>query len=151
QYRAFLRDRSAVHFNETLLSTVLAGAAGENAPRVRESRTAALRAPERYGVTLDTHGVPAIEHLALRKEQKAGIISGCYQLLIAAAEAHANTLPGEDRVQQANAALRLLDRAAELGISSRAFHLHRERFLRQSGRADEADEARDQAEQQLPK
>jgi tetratricopeptide (TPR) repeat protein/predicted Ser/Thr protein kinase len=135
RYRDFLKDRRIVHQNEGLVAL---GESEDNAAHVREARAAALRALALYGVTLDSHGAPQVTHLALSDRQKSEIVSGCYELLLLGAEAHAVALPGEDGRTQAEMALRLLERSAEFGSASRAFHIEKARFLTQAGRAAEA-------------
>jgi tetratricopeptide (TPR) repeat protein len=145
QYREFLKDRRTVHQNEALVAL---DQGQDNAARVRETRAAALRATALYDVTLQSHGRPSLDHLALPDRQKADIIPACYEVLLAGAEAQGFALPGEDVAAQAQEALRWLDRAAELGIASRAFHLERARFLAQAGRNNEAAREEQQAKVQ---
>src|SRR5262249_13852307 len=58
--------------------------------------------------------------------ERADITTGCYELLLILARAVAQPLEGEDQARQAGAALRLLDRAAQLRRRpTRAWHLCR--------------------------
>src|SRR5262249_7426699 len=69
--------------------------------------------------------------------EQAVILARCYELFLIWADAVAQPLTGEDRVVQADRALRILDRAVQLRAPTRAptraYHLRRANYLAQKG------------------
>jgi tetratricopeptide (TPR) repeat protein/tRNA A-37 threonylcarbamoyl transferase component Bud32 len=109
---------------------------------LEETRQAALEALALFGATPDREGAPAVESPHYQQQEKAEIVAGCYELLLALGEATVQPLPGEsaaDERGRAEQAIRILDRAAGLGLSTRAYHLRRAQYLARAG-DDEAAE-----------
>lgn len=81
-------------------------------------------------------------------EQGKEIRESCYELLLLLAEAVGFDMPNqqpEERHRHHTEALRILDRAANLGVTTQAFHLYRARYLAALGRDGEARQERQQA------
>jgi tetratricopeptide (TPR) repeat protein/tRNA A-37 threonylcarbamoyl transferase component Bud32 len=73
----------------------------------------------------DAWTLPALPE-SLAPSERSEIAVGCYELLLALADAVAQPLPGEDARQQAERGLRILDQAALLRPeSTRAYHMQR--------------------------
>ncbi len=74
----------------------------------------------------DLTRAPAALPATLTTQEQADIIEGCYEMFLVRADAVAEPLPGEDRRQQAEHALRLLDQAGAFHPSpTQAYHLRR--------------------------
>jgi tetratricopeptide (TPR) repeat protein len=82
--------------------------------------------------------------------EQADLVARCYELLLIWAEAEAQPLASEDRQVQADRALRILDRAAQLRAPTRAYHLRRASYLAQKGDAQRAQQERARAEALRP-
>ncbi|MGE3805810.1 MAG: tetratricopeptide repeat protein, partial [Gemmataceae bacterium] len=95
---------------------------------VREEAPQALAC---YGVTLATRGRPDTDNPYLTEAERDSIVPGCYELLLAWAHATAHPVrdKGEDDFVQARKALEILDRAAQLGLDTRAYHMRRRTYL----------------------
>jgi serine/threonine-protein kinase len=77
---------------------------------------------------------------------KAETAADCYTLLLVLASVRGQQpLPGEGGKQRYQDALRILDRARQLGFQTRAYYLRRAHFLEQLGRQEEARNDRDRA------
>jgi tetratricopeptide (TPR) repeat protein len=124
QWRDFRTLCNKVLFQETLSIGL-----GQEA-NVQEARDAARLALARYHVTLDSCEAPECGPF-LKAEQRKELVPACFELLLSWAEATARPLPGtaEQPQAQARQALRILDRAAALGLQTRALHLRRARYL----------------------
>jgi eukaryotic-like serine/threonine-protein kinase len=128
----FLKKRDAALFDAALLDTSQLITGQDPSANVQATRTAARQALELFAAraggpapdladwTLDTG--PAEWFSA---PERADIAAGCYGLLLILARMVAQPLEGEDSFRQAGAALRLLDRAAQLRPPTRALHLCR--------------------------
>ncbi|MGE3805480.1 MAG: protein kinase [Gemmataceae bacterium] len=105
-----------------------------------------------YGVTLDSDTPPNVSSPYLTDKQRASILPGCYELLLAWAHATAYPLAGTDEepLTQADKALLILDRAAKLGLDTKAYHLRRGSYLRVLGKEKEARAELDIANKMLP-
>ncbi len=90
--------------------------------------------------------LPASYSAAEREE----VASGCYLMLMVLAEAVARPLPGEDPRHQAATALRILERAATLRPSTRAYRIRRAACLERAGDAEAARRERAEAERLEP-
>src|SRR5262249_43043486 len=65
---------------------------------------------------------------------KSEIAADCYVLLLVLASIRAQQpLPGDGDKERYQEALRILDRARQLGLQTRAYHLRRAQFLEQLG------------------
>jgi tetratricopeptide (TPR) repeat protein len=89
-----------------------------------------------------------VDSLDVGAEEKARVVAGCYELLLVLAEARAQSLPGQgfdEQRDRASAAVRSLDRAARLGLVTRAWHLRRAHYLARAGDAPAAQRERERA------
>jgi len=147
--------------NEALFqATLFTGS--DLASALQETRTAALGALALFGVTLESPPAPSSAESArgldvdspyYSQQQKAEIVAGCYELLVVLADAVAQPLPGRlpaDKGRQAEEALRILDRAARLGITTQAYHRRRARYLAQAGQSQAAEQASRRADSLRP-
>jgi tetratricopeptide (TPR) repeat protein len=131
-YGTFLRLRDQAVFHATL-------SVGEGvATNLQAARTRAGEALAVFGVVVDPPAGPVLPS-ALTDAEKREVGEDCYWLLLVLAEVHVTA--GSGQKDAAQEALHLLDRAAELGIESRAYHQRRARYLRLLG-----DDARAQAD-----
>jgi tetratricopeptide (TPR) repeat protein len=83
------------------------------------------------------------------EQEKSEIRAGCYELLLVLADTVAQPLPDQSPDEQrryGKQALRILDRASQLGFSTRAYHLRRAQYLAQSGDGAAARQERGRAE-----
>jgi tetratricopeptide (TPR) repeat protein len=131
----FQRLRNEALFHATLFTgTDLASA-------LADTRSAALEALTLFGATPDSTGTPAVQSPFYEAATRAEIVAGCYELLVVLAEAVAQPLPGQAAAGQrrgAEEALRILDRAAALGVTTQAYHRRRAHYLAQAGREEAA-------------
>jgi tetratricopeptide (TPR) repeat protein/tRNA A-37 threonylcarbamoyl transferase component Bud32 len=82
-------------------------------------------------------------------EEKTEITNGCYALLLMLAEIDSRRLPRqsvEEHHEQLRTALKLLDRADQLGVRTRAIHLRRVRYLTALGDGAGAARERERAD-----
>jgi tetratricopeptide (TPR) repeat protein len=132
----FHRLRNDALFQATLF------AGSDLATALNETRAAALEALALFGATPEATAAPAVNSPYYTGAQKADIVSGCYELLMVLAEAVARALPGEpasEARRRAVEALRVLDRAAGLGVTTQAYHRCRAHLLAKAGRTEEAE------------
>ncbi|HJT76046.1 MAG TPA: tetratricopeptide repeat protein, partial [Gemmataceae bacterium] len=131
----FRLRRSEALFHATLFTL------DDLASAVRETRAAALEALALFGVTPDSPAGPDLDSPFYSEQQKAEVRTGCYELLLVLADAVASG--GQDQPgaratgTQAKEAVRILDRAADLGVTIQAYHRRRANYLAQAGQ-DEA-------------
>jgi tetratricopeptide (TPR) repeat protein len=140
-YQRFVRDRDEALFHATL-------AGGDSFQANRRTARATARAALQV-VGLSPQGKAALTlGPAFTEQEKAEIATGSCALLLVLAEIEARPLPGEPAAQQRRLerALALLDRAAGLGVRTRAIHLRRVRYLSQLGDRAGADRERRQEE-----
>jgi tetratricopeptide (TPR) repeat protein len=122
---------------------------GDLVSSLDETRKAARDALALFDAAPDSERTLTVESPHFEEQEKADIRTGCYELLLVLAEAVAQPLPGQaprDQQHQGTEALRILDRAAELGLCTRAYHLRRAQYLAQSGEAAAAQQERQRAE-----
>ncbi|MGE3808530.1 MAG: protein kinase, partial [Gemmataceae bacterium] len=121
-----------------------------NLEAVRQAAPAALA---RYDVTLDSKGQPRTDNPYLTESERASILPGCYELLLAWAHATAHPLrdKGEDDFVQARKALAILARARSLGLDTRAYHMRRGTYLLILGDKKEAQQELEQARNMEPR
>lgn len=138
QHRDYERlERFFNRRNEALFHATLFTGAGPDAAG-REASAAATEALAQFA--------PASAESTLNSpfytdQQKAEVVEGCYELLIVLADIAARPRPGQpadEQRLQAEAAARILDRAAGLGVTTQAYHRRRAEYLVQSGRILEA-------------
>ncbi|HMC88976.1 MAG TPA: tetratricopeptide repeat protein, partial [Gemmataceae bacterium] len=108
---------------------------------LQKAESAAREALAIAGVDGDSEtlssGLPAI--------RKSQVAADCYTLLLVMASVREQRpLPGEGK-ERYQEALRILERARQLGLHSRAYHLRRAQFLEGLGKRQEAQKNRDQA------
>ncbi|MCI0457110.1 MAG: tetratricopeptide repeat protein, partial [Gemmataceae bacterium] len=138
----FLRRRNEALFQATLFTL------DDLASAVQETRAAALEALTLVGVRLDSTTGPAVDSTYYTERQKAEIVTACYELLVVLADAVAQPLPEHrdaDQRRRAEEALRVLDRAANLGVTTQAYHRRRAYYLEQAGQSEAANQERQQA------
>jgi tetratricopeptide (TPR) repeat protein len=122
-----LRDKALLH-------ATLSVGRGQQA-NLQAARDKAREALAEFGGDADL-GSGLVLPPALLDAEKEEIRQDCYRLLLVLADVVAQPLPGqkpEDQRRAAREALRLLDRAASLGLQTRAYHQRQARYLRQLG------------------
>ena len=147
RYQQFQRKRDEALLHATLLTD------SDLASGLREARTAAVAALALFGVETDAGGRVSLDGVALEKREQAEVVAGCYELLLVVADTLAHPLPGQPQLKgrlQARRALAVLDRAARLGISTRAFHVRYAHYLKQAEAPFPAWCSRALAEAQVP-
>jgi tetratricopeptide (TPR) repeat protein len=97
------------------------------ASSLEEAQASARDALKLFMVTLDPQEKPTIDSPHYRPEVRNEIATGCYELLLVWAAVVAHPLPGRDPKRQAESALRILDRAAQLALAKPTQELHRQR------------------------
>jgi tetratricopeptide (TPR) repeat protein len=136
-YQSFVQARDEALFFATLAS-------GDN---FQANRT---QAQKRASAALEVVHLPLTGRQALNlgppftREEKTEITMGSYALLLMLAEIQARRLPrqtDEEHHNQLRQALKLLNRAEQLGVRTRAIHLRRARYLGTLG--DKAGAARE--------
>jgi serine/threonine protein kinase/tetratricopeptide (TPR) repeat protein len=140
RYHQFLRRRDeafvqAVHFS------------GLDLPDDPEATRSSARAALGVFAAEDHEGTWAMNPLptSLTPQERDDMAARYYELMLILADAVAQPRPGEDPRHQAQKAIRILDRAAEMHPSStQAYHLRRGACLSRMG--DEAGAARERAE-----
>jgi tetratricopeptide (TPR) repeat protein len=121
----------------------------DQATSLGETRTAALEALALFGAAPGAGGAPAVDSPHFQAEERDEVVAGCYELLLVLAEATAQPLPGQSPAEgrrQAEQAVAVLDRAAGLGLSTRAYHLRRADYLARAGDEEAARQERARAE-----
>jgi tetratricopeptide (TPR) repeat protein len=81
------------------------------------------------------------------------IREGCYEMSLILAEAVALAVPGQEgdaRKQQLTHALRILNQATSLGVTTQAYHLYRARYLSKLGQQGAAEQERQLADATRP-
>jgi serine/threonine-protein kinase len=146
RYKQFLQHRNEALFYGLLTpdrGTLFTGP--EVAANLKAAETAARQALALAGVGVEAEtGVLAA---CFRGPRQAEITADCYALLFILAEARGQQpLPNQADAARYREALRLLDRAGQLGPETRAYHLRRSYFLGQMGEQEEAKKARHRAE-----
>ena len=143
-YQQFVRRRNDAHFYGLLAgeqgARFLGNEAGDN---WRAAESAIRDALARGGVDLQSNAIVDPDVPAARK---AAVTEDCYALLLVLAglrEQQAVAQP--EHKQRCQEALRLLDRASQLGYQTRAYHLRRAYLLEQLGERDEAQQEKARA------
>jgi tetratricopeptide (TPR) repeat protein len=135
-YREFLKLRDDALFHATLFT-------GRDLTfNLKATKQAARQGLDIVGVKIDSLERPSLGRFE-KLEQRKEINENCYELLLILAEAEAFALPGqrpEQRQQQLTQALRILDQASGLGMTTQAFHLYRARYLSGLGRQAAAEQ-----------
>ena len=80
RWQDFLRLRNEALFHATLFT------GGDLASALKETRETALEALAQFGVTPDSSAEPTVDSPFYTDQQKAEIVSGCYELLVMLAE-----------------------------------------------------------------
>ncbi len=96
---------------------------------------------------------PLVLDAAFTEAEQAEIRAGCYELLLVLAEAVARPLPQQkdgDRQVQLQQALRILDRAHQLGARGPAWHRRRADYLHQLGNPAAAEQERRRVQDAQP-
>jgi serine/threonine protein kinase/Tfp pilus assembly protein PilF len=135
RYERFIRWRDEALFQGTLLEAVRLTPQDRALASVSATRDAAQAALALAGVALDGNGGPVLDS-HLTPAEKDHLVGSCYELLVVLSQVVAQPVAGQtldETRRQANAALRLLDRAAGLGPPTRAYHLRRARILERQG------------------
>jgi serine/threonine protein kinase/Tfp pilus assembly protein PilF len=150
RYHEFIEYRNEALFHGLLTAEQQAflGRA-EAASHWDSADAAARRALALAEPRTDSQGVDI--HPAFGSARRAETVADCYTLLLVRASARARQTAGMpvDR-KQLREALNLLDRAAELGIETRAHHLRRAEYLEKLDRPTEASQHRRRARAMRP-
>ena len=102
------------------------------------TREAIEKAFELLGVSVEHMKGPVFDD-GFTKQQRNELVRGCYELLLVLAETRVRQNP-----PQVQDALVILDRAWQLGLRTKAYHLRRTRYLEMKG--DQAGKAREEGE-----
>jgi tetratricopeptide (TPR) repeat protein len=139
-YRKFLTLRDQALFHGTLFTGI-----DQQANLV----AAQIAAKDALGIylSLDLSAPWQPPKAPYTEEEQARITNGVYELLLLLAETTANSADDKPTTAQVTQALALLDRAASLGIETRAWHLRRANYLTQADDVDGALRERQRAEQ----
>jgi serine/threonine protein kinase/Tfp pilus assembly protein PilF len=129
-YQRFWQLRDEALFHGTLFTGV------DLPANLEATRKAAQEALGLFGVAAGAAGGPNFGD-GFTSEQRKALGEGCYELLLILAEAVARHDPLKPEAS-AREALRLLDRAVQLGPPTKAYHLRRARYLQQLGDAEGA-------------
>ncbi len=124
-YGRFVAERDRALFFATLAS---GDSIQINRSIAQEKARAALGV---VGLSPDTDGSLQLAS-SFNDGEKADITTGSYALLLMLAEMESRRLPrqtAEDHRKRLRQALALLDRAVRLGVTTRAIHMRRERYL----------------------
>lgn len=137
-----LRDE-ALFYGQLALDqgTFFTGAERESS--LKKAESAARKALTLAGVGAEGEIRPF--HPSFGDARRSEVAADCYALLFIVAEAQSQQA-GLAPQQRCRAALQTLDRAGQLGLDTRAYHLQRAFFLKQLGEAEEARKERDQAD-----
>jgi eukaryotic-like serine/threonine-protein kinase len=144
-YHRFVERR-----NEALLCGLLAPEEGslflgaDAAGNLKSAEAAARQALALAGVRLDSAS-PVLSAAFPVNEQPRVAADCCSLLLLLASVRAQHSLPGEPETGRYQAALEILDRSRQLGITTRAYYLRRASFLEQLGNHVAAQEARREA------
>jgi eukaryotic-like serine/threonine-protein kinase len=145
KYEQFVQRR-----NEALVYGLLAPDDGalflgaEADANLKTAESAAREALALAGIDADSQ-TAAIDP-DLPTPRKSEIAADCYTLLLVLASVRGQQpVRGEEGKARSREALRVLDRARQLGFQTRAYHLRRAHFLEQLGEQQEARQARDRA------
>jgi tetratricopeptide (TPR) repeat protein len=148
RYVQFTRLRDEALFHGLLAhdqGNFFAGAERDTTWKTAEA--AAIKALTLAGVA--TEGEVRSPDLCCADARGTEVLEDCYALLLILAEAQSQQ-PGLTSSERSRAALQTLDRAGQLGLSTRAYHLRRASSLRLLGEAMEARKEAERAEAQSP-
>jgi serine/threonine-protein kinase len=144
KYQQFARRR-----DEALLYGLLApdeGALFLGAEASANSGTAESAAREALALAGVGLGAEKAVDPGFPAPRRAEVAADCYALLLVLASVRGQQpLPGEGGKGRYQEALRILDRARQLGFQTRAYHLRRAHFLQRLGELGEARKARERA------
>jgi serine/threonine-protein kinase len=148
-YQQFLQSRDEALFYG-IYGTLFTDA--DAARNLSTTAAAAREALALMAVPVEGDGLPVLNP-ALSASEQAEVLAGCYQLLLVLAEVAAHGSPepqADDPGRPIRQALTLLDRAAQLGPATPAYHLRRARYLHQLGDEAGARQERARAESLKP-
>ena len=135
RYRQFIRRHDDALFEDTQITGL---DSTDNLRVIRQSARAALELFAAEGQQGDEWKLQPWPP-SLTEPERNEVALGCYEMLMVLADAVSQPLPGESSVRQAEEALRILQRAAELRHQpTRAYHLRRAACLKSAGDADGA-------------
>lgn len=141
--KEFVRLRNEALFHATLFT------GGDLTSALKETTQAAWEALGQFGVTSENSADPTVDSPYYTEQQKTAVVNDCYELLVILAETTAHPLPGQaENHHQVEEALAILDRAAQLGVTTQAFHRRRAHYLSLLGRVEDAEAERQKADTQ---
>jgi tetratricopeptide (TPR) repeat protein/tRNA A-37 threonylcarbamoyl transferase component Bud32 len=114
--------------------------------------TAIDEALRQVGVKVDGKE-PVVWNNQYSKVESAEIAEGCYGLLLILADVKAQAGAGQEPEKKKSAvqqAMRILDRAAQVGTASQAYHLRRARYLDLLGEAEQSQKESERAQALKP-
>jgi tetratricopeptide (TPR) repeat protein len=145
KYQQFVERRNEAFFYGLLAPDeggLFQGA--EVSTQLKTAESAAREALTLAGV--DAESKSAAFPRDLPAPRRSEIVADCYALLLVLASVRGQpSLPDEASKQRYQEALRILDRACQLGLQTRAYHLRRAHLLEQLGEREEAQKDRDRA------
>jgi serine/threonine-protein kinase len=145
KYQQFIQRR-----NEALVYGLLApdqGALFLGADATANRKTAESAAREALTLAgVDVESETASINLRFPAPRESEMAADCYTLLLVLASIRAQQpVPNDGGEERYREALRILDRARQLGFQTRAYHLRRAHFLEQLGEVEEAGKDSDRA------
>ena len=147
RYRQFIRRHDDALFEATQITGL---DSADSLRVIRQSARAALELFAAEGQQGDEWRLQPWPP-SLTEPERNEVALGCYETLMVLADAVSQPLPGESSVRQAEEALRILQRAAELRQQpTRAYHLRRASCLKSAGDADGAKQENAAADQIKP-
>jgi len=146
-YERFIQQRNEALFHYGTLYTSL-----DFRANIQAARKAIQEALDLAGAAVDGTG-PIVWTQPYTDQEKAAIAEGCYELLLILAEVVAQDAAPADEGKTRQAlqdAFRILDRAAQLGGVSRAYHLRRARYFQQLGDGEQSRVETERAQRLVP-
>jgi eukaryotic-like serine/threonine-protein kinase len=143
----FLQRRNDAFLHATLFT------GADRASGLGDARTAALEALALFGAAPGPAGGLTIESPYYSSKERAEIRASCYELLLLLADVVAQALPDDrtpDQPRRVLEALRVLESAARLGVTTQAYHRRRALYLEQAARGEEAGRERSLADAMRP-
>jgi eukaryotic-like serine/threonine-protein kinase len=95
----------------------------------KQALAAGWKALAVFGITVEGQGGPVLDPAFFSKPARERITTNCYELLLFLAIAEARPAEGKPSADELKQALKVLDRAGRMGLTSRAYHERRALLL----------------------
>jgi tetratricopeptide (TPR) repeat protein/tRNA A-37 threonylcarbamoyl transferase component Bud32 len=145
RYMQFLQLRDEALFLDT---NFMSYAPAEQLQATRKAARAALNLYASAGQ--EETWRPCSLPISLSKTEQSDVKESCYEVLLVLAEAVSQSLAGENRANQTQQALRILDCASRLRTPSRGYRLRRAAILELAGETQSAERERAEADRTQP-